>query len=72
MYSGLKEKRTYKWIVRSVYAAEQIFQGSNLGEKKKEYVLSFLRSKGIKINEEQLNILIEAAVGKINLSKVEG
>ncbi|WP_425447715.1 phage holin, LLH family [Dethiothermospora halolimnae] len=68
----LKEKRAYKWVVKAVYAAEQIFKGSGLGEKKKEYVLEFLEDKGIKINEDQLDILIEAAVGKLNLSKVEG
>ncbi|WP_425447641.1 phage holin, LLH family [Dethiothermospora halolimnae] len=68
----LKEKRVYKWVVKAVYAAEQIFRGTNLGEKKKRYVLNFLKDNGINISESQLNILIEAAVRQLNTSKVEG
>ena len=56
------------WVSVAVSAAEQIFAGSGLGEKKKkkEYVVEFLDGKGIKISAEQLDALIEAAVFELN------
>ena len=54
------------WVGVAVNAAEQIFAGSGLGDKKKQYVLDFLIGKGIKVSTEQLNALIEAAVFEIN------
>ena len=37
---------------------------------KKKYVVEYLRNKGINISEEDLNILIEAAVRELNLLQV--
>lgn len=54
------------WVSVAVNAAEQVFAGSGLGEKKKEYVVEFLDGKGIKISAEQLDALIEAAVFELN------
>jgi LL-H family phage holin len=60
------------WVKATVTAAEQVFCGNLMGTEKKAYVTEclskYLLSKGIKITEEQLNILIEAAVKELNLS----
>jgi len=57
------------WVEFAVKAAEQIFNQPGMGEEKKQYVIDFLTSKGINITIEELNILIEAAVQELNLSK---
>ena len=62
------------WIKAAVTAAEQVFCGSSKGNEKKAYVIDaikkYLDSKGLKITDEQLNILIEAAVKELNLSQL--
>lgn len=59
-------------IVRcGVMAAEQIYHESGQGQKKKEYVIEYLRNAGIKISEEELDVLIEAAVKELNLWQAE-
>ena len=50
------------WVKIAVDAAEQIFNGPGRGKEKKAYVISFLESKGFKIDEESIDNLIEAAV----------
>ena len=50
------------WVSVAVKAAEQIYQGSKRGPEKKRYVKDFLESKGIQIDTESLNALIEATV----------
>lgn len=62
----LKQKNIYNWIKMAVQGAEQVFQGSNLGEKKKDYVLEKLNEWGIKVDEKQLETLIESAVLELN------
>lgn len=57
----------YSIVKFAVQAAEQIFIGSGNGQKKKEYVLGYLNSIGIKITEEDLNLLIESAVKELNI-----
>ena len=55
-----------EWVSMAVFAAEQIFNEKGMGTQKKEYVVKFLTEQFNKnkvvITEEQLNILIEAAV----------
>ena len=50
------------WIRIAVTAAEQIYKGQGRGEEKKEYVLNWLRERGIIVDEDKLDALIEAAV----------
>lgn len=57
------------WVNVAVNAAEQIFAGSGLGEKKKQYVLDFLNDKGITVSSTQLDALVEAAVFELNKIK---
>lgn len=57
------------WVNVAVAAAEQIFLAPQQGTNKKIYVIEFLNSKGIKLTEEELNVLIEAAVYELNRAK---
>lgn len=57
------------WVQVAVGAAEQIYKEKGQGKLKKEYVLDFLNSKGIKITDEQLDVLIEATVYQIKQGK---
>ena len=50
------------WVKIAVQAAEQLYKGRGRGEEKKQYVLKFLESKGMKIDAEVLDALIESAV----------
>lgn len=54
------------WVKIAVSAAEQIFKGSGRGEEKKQYVLDFLAKNGFSINENSVNVAIEAAVKQLN------
>lgn len=54
------------WVDIAVQAAEQIMNTPGMGENKKLYVLSFLNNKGIHLTDDQLNMLIEAAVYEMN------
>lgn len=74
----LKQKTTKEqrdnvkfWVKVAVTAAEQIYKEKGQGKFKKEYVVEFLNSKGIKITPKQLDILIEAAVFELNKAKAE-
>lgn len=64
-----KEQREniYFWVKIAVGAAEQIYNGKGQGKIKKEYVIDFLTSKGININIQELDTLIEAAVKELNI-----
>ena len=59
-----------RWAKEAVYAAEQIY-GGKTGKTKKQYAAQFLykiaKAKGIDITEDELNLLIEAAVGSMNI-----
>lgn len=57
------------WVYMAVAAAEQIFQIPKSGEAKKKYVIDYLLKLGIKLTDEELNILIEAAVYELNKAK---
>lgn len=57
------------WVRIAVNAAEQMKDAGILRIPKKAYVLDFLNSKGIQIDESQLNALIEAAVYELNKGK---
>ena len=51
-----------KWVKIAVQAAEMIYKESGMGEEKKAYVKTFLKDKGIKYDERQIDSLIESAV----------
>lgn len=55
-----------KWVKVAVEAAEQIFNETGLGEKKKAYVTKFLADMGYKVDLEYIENLIESEVYKLN------
>ena len=54
-----------RWVEIGVAAAEQLYTAAQ-GEQKKQYVLEFVRSKGLKIDEASLDATIEAAVNALH------
>jgi len=59
-----------KWVKIAVAAAEQMKEAGLLDYDKKNYVIKFLKSKGYKINDDDLNAAIEAAVYELNSNKL--
>lgn len=57
-----------KWVSIGVKAAEQLY-GSKTGQQKKEYVVSFLLSKGIVFDIDEVTALIESEVYKLTQTK---
>lgn len=57
----------YTLVMLAVQAAEQIYLQPGQGKKKKEYVINYLNSKGIKLTVEDLDMMIEAAVKELNI-----
>lgn len=66
-----KMKDIEKWVTVAVTAAEQMKVAGLLpdGQQKKDYVLEFVKDKGITITDQELDALIEAAVYEINKAK---
>lgn len=51
------------WVGIAVAAAEQLWKGhEKAGEEKKQYVLNFLADKGMTVDSDALDAMIEAAV----------
>ena len=57
-----QQKEINAWVKIAVSAAEQIYTGSGRGEEKKAYVLEWLRSHSVTVDDEKLDAMIEAAV----------
>ena len=57
-----------QWVKIAVTAAEQLY-GSKTGQQKKEYVVSFLLSKGIVFDVDVVTALIESEVYKLTAEK---
>ena len=59
---GVQNMDTFlDWVDIAVAAAEQIYDAAD-GDQKKAYVISFLEKKGFKVDAEELDNAIEAAV----------
>lgn len=59
------------WVKIAVAAAEQIYVGSGLGADKKAHVVNFLKSKGITLDVESIDAMIEAAVYELEHGIIE-
>lgn len=55
----------------AVKAAEQIYRESGQGNLKKMYVIQYLKDKGVKLTEDELDAMIESAVLELNRWKKE-
>lgn len=65
-YGTEKTNEILRWVGIFVRAAEQVYNESGMGEKKKEYVLARLKEKGFTVDVEELDSMIEAAVLELN------
>lgn len=61
-----QQNEILQWVKIAVAAAEQLFTGPGRGEEKKAYVLDWLTSHGLRVDEGKLDALIEAAVYALN------
>ena len=68
--SAEQTERLQTWVRVGVAAAEQLF-GSKTGQQKKDYVLSFLLSKGLVVDVDEVTALIESEVFKLSQSVVD-
>lgn len=50
------------WVEMAVDAAEKIYKESGMGKQKKEFVIAFLNEHGITLDDQQIDVMIEAAV----------
>ena len=70
LYDDTKWKKFLDMVYDAVDAAEQIIREPKSGAQKKEMVTKFIKEYlekiGISVTEEELNILIEAAVKRMN------
>ncbi|HHY14248.1 MAG TPA: holin [Thermoanaerobacterales bacterium] len=64
-----QRENIYFWVTVAVQAAEMIYKEKGQGKLKKEYVITFLQSKGINLTVQELDVLIEAAVLELNHAK---
>ena len=55
-------KTILKWVMKAVKAAEQIYDETGMGEKKRKYVEEFLTEHNIVVDLDKLDVLIESAV----------
>jgi len=68
--SAEKLEELKKWVGIAVNAAEQLY-GSKTGQQKKDYVVSFLLSKGIVFDMNEIETLIEAEVYKLTQGAID-
>lgn len=54
------------WVDAAIDAAEQIFVGSGRGVEKKRYVYDWLEKKGLTFDQDEVEVLIESYVNKMN------
>ncbi len=68
--SSAKLDEASKWITKAAEAAEMLFNAPKSGEEKREYVIAFIdkmfNSKKEFITEEQIRVLLEAALKQMN------
>lgn len=57
-----KYAKMVEWVHVAVKAAEMIYNGVGRGAEKKEYVIDFLHEKGLTVDADSLDALIESAV----------
>lgn len=67
--SETKREKLRFWVDVAVKAAEQLY-GSKTGQQKKEYVVSFLLSKGIVFDVDEVTALIESSVYKLSAEQM--
>lgn len=62
-------KKIVDIIRKAVQAVEQMDKAGILPLPKKEAVIKFAREKGVKLSDEELEVIIESLVYELNLEK---
>jgi type II secretory pathway pseudopilin PulG len=57
-----QQQQINNWVKIAVAAAEQIYLGTGRGTEKKAHVIAFLNSKGVTLDVESVDAMIESAV----------
>lgn len=65
-----QQAKLKQYVSIAVGAAEQLY-GSKTGQQKKEYVISFLLSKGLVFDVDEVTAMIENEVYKLTQTKTE-
>lgn len=65
--SAEQRQNIYNLVRITVQAAEQMYDAGLITIPKKEYVVNYLQSKGINLSEDDLDVMIEAAVRELNI-----
>ena len=68
--SAEQRKNLSEFVKIAVGAAEQIY-GSKTGQQKKEYVVSYLLSKGLVFDVDEVTAMIENEVYKLTQAKTD-
>ncbi len=69
--TAAQQQQINAWVKIAVAAAEQIYVGTGLGADKKAHVLNFLKSKGVTLDVESVDAMIEAAVYELTHGFIE-
>ena len=69
--TAAQQQQINAWVKIAVAAAEQIYVGTGLGADKKAHVLNFLKSKGVTLDVESVDAMIEAAVYELTHGIIE-
>ena len=70
-YGAERVANIYDMVEFAVKAAAKMFPESGMGGVRKEYVINYIRSKGIKITTEDLDVFIESAVKVLDILEDE-
>jgi len=70
-YGAERVANVYDMVEFAVKAAAKMFPESGMGNVRKEYVINYIRSKGIKITTEDLDVFIESAVKVLDILEDE-
>lgn len=65
-----QQEKLKQYVSIAVGAAEQLY-GSKTGQQKKEYVISFLLSKGLVFDVDEVTAMIENEVYKLTQAKTD-
>ena len=69
--TAAQQQQINAWVKIAVTAAEQIYIGTGLGADKKAHVVNFLKSKGVTLDMESIDAMIEAAVYELTHGFIE-
>ena len=70
-YGAERVANIYDMVEFAVKAAAKMFPESGMGGVRKEYVINYIRSKGVKITTEDLDVFIESAVKVLDILEDE-